>query len=80
MIIEIPDKKIKDWLLSELFSGIGGIFEELRPQNNKREIIDYLIKQYHPQIDMPKISKEELKAAVLDKMAESLLLKDKEQE
>jgi predicted transcriptional regulator len=74
MNIDIPEKYVKKLVFQELNFGEHD-YDFLREQDEElksftKNIIKQIIEEYKDKIELPEISKEELKQAVLDKMAE----------
>lgn len=77
MNINIPDKVIVSLILSQLPNDQWGALE---PENTRkmRDLIAKQVMERIGEVEMPVISKEELKQAVLNRMVERALSKEDE--
>lgn len=71
MKIEIPDELIREIVLFRIEPSPFGLKMAGRPNEKTISLVrDIILEKYKDEIVLPKITKEEIKKAVLDKIAE----------
>ena len=78
MKIEIPDKLIKEFIINHVgihsYDSIGDVLNCDSGQLAIKDLITrIIIEKYSDEIEWPKVSKKEIKALMLDKLAERAL-------